>query len=507
VGRAHPAQRERAAVVNAPPPIATEHGRISGIAVGDVQHFRNIPYAAPPFGARRFRPPVSPDAWDGVRDGTVAGPGAPQPITAETADGGYFNPAAWGEDCLTLEVWTPDPAASSPVMVWIHGGGFLFGAGSVSAHSGRTFARDGIVHVSINYRLGVEGFLPLGDDSDNLGLRDQVFALEWVQRNIAAFGGDPDNVTIFGESGGAVGVMHLLAMPSARGLFQRAIAQSGSPFASVPLAEGEKMTRRLAKQLGVAATREGLASVPVATTAARSLAFGTGFINPLRNGNAAFLLSPFRAVYGTPTLPEPPIVAARADNAVPLLTGTNRNEASDFARAFGQAGFVGRLLSDYSRLLMGGGGAVGRSYRLGPRSIAPGTPLLEAVWTDWSFRIPTIRLVEARRAPSHVYEFHWESPAVPPGLGSVHTLEIPFVRDDLTSLPASSAQGAAQLGSNPPVELAHRMHAAWVEYATTGDPGWPAYEPSVRATMVFDTESRLVADAASVERLIWEGRR
>ena len=486
----------------------TEYGSVRGAEVDGLALFRNIPYAAPPFGERRFRPPVAPEPWEGVRDGTVAGPGAPQPVNADTLAIDYFNPPAWGEDCLTLEVWTPDVAGGAPVMVWIHGGGFMFGVGSAPAHNGRTFARDGIVHVSINYRLGVEGFLPLGEGADNLGLRDMVAALEWVQRNIAVFGGDPDNVTIFGESGGAVGVMHVLAMPSARGLFARAIAQSGSPFASVPLAEGEKMASRFAKRLGLRATREALSAVAVERTIAESLPFGTAFVtNPIANGTSAFMLSPFRAVYGTPSLPTAPVEAARDDAGVPLLTGTNLNEAYEFAHALDGRGILSRAVMEIARRMMGGVGRVARAYRRAPRAVPSGMPLLEAVWSDWSFRIPTIRLVEARRAPSYLYDFRWGSPSIAKGLGSVHTLEIPFMRDDFDSLLATGEWGRALLGANPPAGLAARMHAAWVAFATTGDPGWPAYEPGRRSTMVFDEVSAVVSDPVRAERLAWEGKR
>jgi len=488
--------------------VETEYGRIEGVEVDGLSVIRNIPYAAPPFGERRFRPPVPPEKWDGVRDGTVSGPSAPQPIDDETRSINYFNPERWGEDCLTLEVWTPDTSGSAPVMVWIHGGGFMFGVGSAPGHSGRTFARDGIVHVAINYRLGVEGFLPLPDGGDNLGLRDQVAALEWVQRNIASFGGDPDNVTIFGESGGAVGVMHVLAMPSARGLFQRAIAQSGSPFASVSLAEQEKKTRQFAKRLGVPATREGLATVSPEKAAAEAFRFSIEFIsNPIANGSSSFMLSPFRAAFDSPSLPLSPVDAARAEEGVPLMTGTNRNESYEFANMLNAPGFQARLVSGLAQLMMAGVGRIGRSYREGPRKIPKGFRLLEAIWSDWSFRIPTIRLVEARRARTHLYEFRWESPSLPKGVGSIHTIEIPFVRDDFVSVLDAGAWGEALVGTNPPAALATAMHGAWVSYARTGDPGWPAYELDTRSTMVFDEHSEVVDDPAAVERKAWEGRR
>jgi para-nitrobenzyl esterase len=488
--------------------VATEHGRIEGLESDGLLLFRNIPYAAPPFGENRYRPPVPPTPWDGVRDGTIAGAAAPQPINDETTDVGYFNPTAWGHDCLTLEIWTPDTVGSRPVMVWIHGGGFLFGVGSAPSHSGRTFARDGIVHVAINYRLGVEGFLPLGEGSDNLGLRDMVASLEWVQRNIAAFGGDPDNVTIFGESGGAVGVMHVLAMPSARGLFRRAIAESGSPLVSVSLAEGEKKTREFAKLLGVAPTRDAFAAVPVQKTVDASFTFGLDFVkNPLKNGVAAFGLSPYRAVFGTPTLPEAPIETARGEEGVPLLTGTNRNEAYDFVKLIDQGGVKSRIVASIGRRMMGGVGRIARAYRTGPRAVAAGIPLFEAVWTDWAFRIPTIRLAEARRAPTHLYEFRWETPTMPAGLASIHTLEIPFMRDDLAALIDTGEWGQGIIGTTPPQGLADTMHSAWVGYAKTGDPGWPVYETSERNTMIFDEHSEVQHDPAGAERVAWEGKR
>ena len=488
---------------------ATEYGLITGLEREGYSLFRNVPYAAPPFEDRRFRPPAPPERWDGVRDGTIAGPAAPQPSDDASRAEHYMSAPHWGEDCLTLEISTPDRSGSLPVMVWIHGGGFLFGAGSVPINSGHTFARDGIVQVVINYRLGVEGFLPLGEDADNLGLRDQVAALEWVQRNIRAFGGDPDNVTIFGQSAGAISVMMLLAMPSARGLFHRAISESGSPVAAVPLTEAEKATRRMAKQLRVPPIREGFASVPMQRLIDESLTFGLGFVkNPIRNGAAAFMLTPFRPVSGTPSLPLPPLEAAQRDQGVPLVAGTTRNECYDFIRDLLDPGAVAvRIFAAFGRQLMGGRGKVARAYRHGQRKLVGGVPLFEAVWTDWAFRIPTIRLAEARHATSYLYEFHWESPTLPKGLGSVHALEIPFMRDDLATATQLGNWGPTLLGSDPPQELAERMHSAWVSFAKTGSPGWSRYETVGRATMIFDTQSTLATDPAGIERMAWAGRR
>ena len=492
---------------------STEQGDVEGLMEAGLAVFRNIPFAAPPFGARRFKPPQPPTKWDGVRDATVSGPAAPQPkLDADPIDELYFNAAVTGEDCLTLEIWTPEPgAARLPVMVWIHGGGYMFGRGSAPAHSGRMFARDGVVHVAINYRLGVDGFIYLGEGTDNLGLRDQVAALEWVQRNIAAFGGDPSNVTIFGQSGGGVSIMNLLAMPSARGLFVRAIAQSGSPIVSVLPDEAERTTRRLAKRLGVAPTRAGFESTTVAQTVAETMPFALNFVNPLRNGAAAFQLSPFRAVHGTPTLPQPPIPAAAATAGVPLMTGTTAHETIGFLKVLGRFDGINPFLGWYFNWLMGVKRPMRDAYRHGPRKITNSLALIEAAWTDWAFRMPTLRLVETRVAaapavPTWVYEFRWQSPGFPAGLGSFHSLEMPFMRDDLATLQALPGS-EAWLGTRPPAALANVMHAAWVRFATTGDPGWPKYELGDRKTMIFDEVCEVVADAAAPARQAWKGYR
>lgn len=489
--------------------VSTEYGVLEGSEDAGLSVFRNIPYAAPPFGSLRFHYPVPPQGWEGVRDATTAGPAPFQPaMPADDVDTMHYMPSVQGEDCLTLEVWTPDPgAAALPVMVWIHGGGFMLGSGSAPGYSGRNFARDGVVHIGINYRLGVEGFIYLGEGTDNLGLRDMVAALEWVQRNIAAFGGDPTNVTIFGQSGGAVGVMNLLAMPSARGLFARAIASSGSSAAGISIKDATAVTRRLAKRLGVPATREGLASVPVERTVAATLPLAYDYVNPTRRESTIFLISPYRAVYGTPSLPVPIVDAARTDQGVPLVTGTARNETVGFLAALGSYEKINPLVGFYGRRVFGVTPRIQAAYKGGPRHISSAPALLEAAWTDWGFRIPTLRLAEARTAPTWVYEFRWENPLLPAGLGSAHATDNAFVRDDLDGVLAYGKAGEAMVGPNPPAALATQMHDAWVRFAKTGDPGWPQYDLDQRLTMVFNTTSEVVADAAAPEREAWALRR
>jgi carboxylesterase 2/para-nitrobenzyl esterase len=232
--------------------VETRAGRLRGSIGIDAVVFKGVRYAAPPFGVNRMRPPKPVAAWDGVRDALTFGPKSPQVAYPPGIAEGIPELVGQGEDCLSLNIWTPDVGALGlPVMVWIPGGMFEFHAtGATPFYDGTRFARDGVVCVTISYRVGAEGFLYLGDGLANLGLLDQIAALEWVQQNLAAFGGDPGNVTIFGESAGAMSVATLMTMPRAKGLFGRAIAESGNtPNVNSP-ATAERISRRLAELLG-----------------------------------------------------------------------------------------------------------------------------------------------------------------------------------------------------------------------------------------------------------------
>ncbi|MFE7503823.1 carboxylesterase/lipase family protein [Promicromonospora sp. NPDC057488] len=490
--------------------VRTEFGTVQGITRDGLYLFRNIPYAAPPFGRNRFRPPVPPEPWDGVRDGTRPGPAAPQPA-GQGLLGTVYGPPGVGEDCLTLEVCTPDPSTVGlPVLVHIHGGGFFSGAGSAPGYSGQNFARHGIVHVGINYRLGIDGFLYLGDGTDNLGLRDQSAALEWVQRNITAFGGDPGRVTIFGQSGGAVSVFDHLAMPASRGLFSRAIAQSGHPASTVDADEALRITRQVARRLRVAPTVEGLRDISIPRTVAATQAtlarFGAGILTGDRR---ALLLSPFRGVHETESLPSSAWRLAKIGSVqanLPVLTGTVRNEAVEILTMIGSSPWLAPFVRRGLRSGIGIDRALRNAYRSGPRHITNPSAVAEAAWTDWGFRMPTLRYATARTAPTWVYEFRWQAETRPPLRGASHGIDLPFVRDDLERVAAAGDAGHELLGSHPPVELATAMHAAWVRFAQTGDPGWAPYTTDDRTTMVFDSRSEVVADAAGLERRAWEGR-
>ncbi|MCO1654143.1 carboxylesterase/lipase family protein [Pseudonocardia humida] len=487
--------------------VLTGEGAVAGVVDRGAVRFRGIPYAAAPYGARRFLPPMPVERWEGVRDTSEFGPGSPQGRFEGDPFDAYFNPHVQGEDSLTLDVWTPDPAtAGLPVMVWIHGGGFITGTGSAPAHDGRTFARDGIVHVGVNYRLGVDGFAFFGDGTENLGLRDQIAALEWVRRNIEHFGGDPSNVTVFGQSAGAVAILELLAMPAARGLFARAIAMSGSPVVATDAAGAARVTARLAERYGVAPEREAFAGLSLERTLAEIIPMALEFVDPSQWGVDAFTVSPYRGVCGTASMPESPMAAART-STVPLMTGTVRNETTGFLAGLGLLETLPDERAEQMLALLGVDDDIRQAYTAGPRRLRTGAQLVEAAWTDWLFRVPTLELVERRTAPTHVYEFHWESPSFPEGFGANHALEVPFIRDDLAGLAAVGPAGLALLGPDAPQQLATSMHDAFAAFAKNGDPGWAPYGPTDRTTMVFDTVSTVQNDPAAMARKAWEGKR
>ena len=481
----------------------TTGGAVRGRRSDGVSSYLGIPYAAPPFGADRLRAPRPPDRWDGVRDARTFGPTAPSPSFAPPLDALLPDVHVPGDGCLNLNVWTPDTgAAGLPVLVWIHGGAFRNGSSAVPWYFGDRFARDGVVCVTLNYRLGCEGFLYLDDGPANRGLLDQVAALEWVRHNIRAFGGDPDNVTVFGVSAGAMSVAALLSMPGSIGLFRRAIAQSGAGHQVLTTATARAVTRELADRLGVVPTVDGVGAVSAGRLIVEQRRLSDDIATePDRWGEIGLDKLPFAPVVDGDVLAMRPIdaIADGAGAEVDLLVGTNRDElrlylvpngvidAIDHAAL---SGFAARLGLDPSRC---------SAYTTG--STDPGATFAD-MYTDWYFRIPALRMAEAHRGRSHVYEFAWGSPLFDGRLGACHALEVAFVFDTV-----DEPGGGPLLGPNPPRDLAKVMHAAWVAFARTGDPGWAPYRPGDRATMCFDEASSVVTDPRSARRTAWEGIR
>ncbi len=500
--------------------VETRHGIVAGRRVGRVLQWRGIPYAAPPVGSRRWCPPEPPSPWAGARDATAFGPAAPQPPSKLQLLLGT-RAAGWQEDCLYLNVFAPadgdakDGNRGWPVMVWIHGGAFIGGSGSVRWYDGSTFASRGAVVVTINYRLGALGFLDLssvdGDrcaSSGNCGLLDQTAALRWVRDNIAGFGGDPGRITVFGQSAGAMSIGALLAMPAAAGLFHRAILESGSTGAHRTREQAARVTTRMLDALGADAgvDVDRLRELPVQRIVDAQLAV-------TRGSDFGGYLS-FRPVVDGVDLPESPasVIAGGSATGVRVLVGTNADEMTLFL-AYDPGALPGE--DDLERRVTGLLGPVasatlGEGYRLTRPETEPAARL-SAMLTDLVFRIPAVRLAEAvaaaGSAPAWVYRFDWPSPLFGGRLGATHSLEIPFVWDilDLPGVALFTGEGRGRR------KLADSMHRAWLAFAASGDPSipqlppWPAYRPPERATMVFDADCRVEEDPGGAERALWDG--
>jgi para-nitrobenzyl esterase len=501
------------------PIVGTRQGAVRGTVSDGIHIFRGIPYAAPPFGPNRLRPPALPEPWTGIRDAFEDGVVAPQGSSVGTDAEGFLPPGGPvpGEDCLNLTIWTPGPGLSRvPVMVWITGGAFEFG--SAAWYDGSRFARDGVVCVAINYRPGAEGFLALRDTVANRGLLDQIAALKWVRDNIAAFGGDPDRVTVCGQSAGAMSIGDLLAIPRAEGLFRRAILESGASHHVLLRSDALRIGERLAAKLGVAPARGEVAALPwdhVLAAQGDVKADLLAHPDPAAWGIEAIATSmPFHPVIDGDVVPAAPIerIRAGASAGVDVLIGTNVDDWRLFLAASGMLGQVSddmvtgpvERYGSQSAAAYGLGTAELASYRRAPGTEIAGH-LLSTIETDWWCRIPAIRLADAHAGGTgrtYMYEFAWPSPVADGLFGACHALEIPFVFDTLNA--GSGQMLGGLLGDNPPQELATSMHGAWVEFISNGDPGWPAYELGKRATMRFDERSAVVDDPRRWERELWE---
>ncbi|HEX4870545.1 MAG TPA: carboxylesterase/lipase family protein [Moraxellaceae bacterium] len=503
---------------SAAPQVLCRLGHVAGVARSGVEQFRGIPYAQPLRPGRRVAAPEPVAAWTGVRDATRWAPAAPQ------EDIPFMGTGAFGEDCLALNIWRPQHRPGPlPVMVWIHGGGFATGASHQALYDASALARDnGVVVVSLNYRLGILGFgewasLGIADAVSNAGLRDQILALEWVRDHIADFGGDPGNVTVFGESAGGMSIACLLASPLARDLFRRAIIQSGSPDHVVSPAEAARITQRFAEAAGGDASACLRGPLDAIVAAQRAC-----FAATVNRGDHARPVPQFGMTlmprFGDDVLPEPPLAALRrgASADIPVLLGTTVDEWTLFylapqAMGRGQARpepDAARLLHEFERTLPGGGAAMLEAYR-GLMPDVPGSEVFCAYETDRMFRIPTVRLAEARfgqAAPTWHYLFDWPC-AWNRRLRSCHVMEVPFVFG-ITSQPT----GQFFTGGGETAErLSAQVRAAWTAFARghapagPGWPEWPPYAEGARATLRIGAETVRQDDPEADRRRLWQG--
>jgi para-nitrobenzyl esterase len=506
-----------AATDAASPVVATKSGKVVGLAAGGVCTFKGIHYGANPEGAMRFMPPVPPMPWSETAEALNYGDLAPQNLSGASgsdirvAMGDIFGPGKVSENCLVLNVWTPNlTRGTRPVMVWLHGGGYTGGSDGAPTYDGTNLARKrNVVVVGINHRLNVFGYLYLGKiggakyaDSGNAGMLDCVLALEWVRDNIAHFGGDPNNVTIFGESGGGGKVSVLMAMPPAKGLFHKAIVESGSTLRVSTPDEADAAARKYLAQLKIATDRvDDLQKVPMEDMLAAMRAL---------TGPNSIRLGPVVDGRSLPRQPFDPDAPAQSAN-IPMLIGTNGTETTALLGiadaslfSLNEADMRAKLRS---YLHVSDDAQIDSLVAVYKKRRPDATPsdIYFAVTTDRMMRMNAVTQAERKAAeqaaPAYMYIFDWRSPVLGGKLRSPHGIELAFVFDNTDKTTGMNGTGSDL------APLAEKVSAAWAAFARTGNPNapglphWPAYDAATRATMIFGDECKVVNDPGKDERL------
>ncbi len=499
--------------------VQTTAGRVRGLLIDRVQAFKGIPYGGSTATAMRFLPPTKPQSWTGVRDAFTLGPRSPQFDSELVPEFAPLNlREAAGEDCLCLNLWTRGTSSGSkrPVMVWLHGGGYSAGSAGFVCYDGKELARKhDVVVIGVNHRLNVFGYLYVADlggakyaEAGNPGQRDIIAALEWVRDNVAAFGGDPGNVTLFGQSGGAGKISTLMAMPAARGLFHRAIVQSGSTVTGVPRDTATKAAEAYMTRVGLQPHQiDELQKLPAEKLLA-AMRGGPGGPGGPGGGGGGLPLSPVidgKSLLANPFDPTAPAVSAD----VPLLIGSTETEVTwsintkydplDDAALKARVKDVLRLQDD------GRAEQLISTYKRG-RPKASNLDLALIIATDASnFRTGTDTQAERKaalgKAPTYMYRFAWYSPVSGGRIRAMHCLDIPFVFDNVDACRVVTGDGADRY------PLAERMSKAWVAFARTGNPNhsglpsWQPFDATRRTTMLFNNDCTVVDDPYREERL------
>ncbi len=494
--------------------VQTTAGKIRGTVHNKVHAFKGVPYGASTAGDHRFMPPAKPQPWTGVRDCLELGPRSPQLVSSFKGQViPEFEPMdraePISEDCLRLNLWTAGvgPAGKRPVMVWLHGGGYTSGSGGFICYDGeRMAAKQDVVVITVNHRLTAVGFLYLGDlggakyaDSGNAGMLDLVAALEWVRDNAAAFGGDPGNVTIFGQSGGGGKVSTLMAMPSAKGLFHRAVVQSGAAIKGVSREAATKTAQAFMAKLNLKPNQvDELQKIPMEQLMA---ATDGGNGPPLNFGPVV----DGRALPTDPFDPAAPAISAD----IPLLIGTVETEvtffASQYVEPLDDAGLHQRVKQTLRKASDAQVDKVIAAYKAG-RPKANNTDIYLIIASDATFRAGVMleadRKAAQGKAPVYNYYFTWRTPVRDGKLRTPHTLEIPFVFDVVDLEKSLTGTGKDRY------PLANKMSSSWAAFARTGNPNckelphWEAFDSQHRATMIFDNECRLVNDPHGSEQAL-----
>jgi para-nitrobenzyl esterase len=508
--RAHAQESATGAVVEA------GNGKVRGTVHKGIHSFKGIPYGGSTTGKNRFMAPTKPESWAGVRDATKFGPWSPQNMryTQTLAPQADILVEGMGEDCLVLNVWTPEPNSNRkrPVMFWNHGGGWTQESASWQWVNGESMARRGdVVVVNVNHRLNLFGYCYLGDiggekyeSSGHAGVLDLVAALEWVRDNISQFGGDPGNVMVFGESGGGLKTCTLLAMPQAQGLFHRAGIESGQLIRANTRERANESARALMAELGISKDR-----VDEMQKVSSELLLSAMAVVSARGGTAATQFSPFVDGKIEPQSPFDP-VATPVSATIPILVGSNTHERAFFSISQDPGAFNMDEAGLQKRAVALAGAEKAPQLIELYKTKYPNSKICELFFrmaTDRSNALPVTTLADRKfaqgKAPVYVYMFAWHSPAMGGMLGAPHTSELPFVFDN-TDVPKHMTTG-----SPAEKELAAQVCEAWIQFARSanpshkGLPNWPAYTPTERSAMILNTKSEVVNDPLAEERKFW----
>jgi para-nitrobenzyl esterase len=494
----------------------TTYGRVRGVEASGIKVFKGIPYGASTAGKNRFMPPAAPAKWSGVRDALTYGSSAPQSEPGARRTASAIAVAAAGlpsesEDCLVLNVWTPAvrDGRRRPVMFWCHGGGFATGSGSSPVTEGLNLARRGdVVVVTINHRLNVLGFTSLEEaggtefaSSGDVGMLDIVAALRWVRDNIAEFGGDPNTVMIFGQSGGGRKVATLLAMPPAKGLFHRATIESGATLRLVEPDQGTRVARELMSTLGIPKDRvRDLQTVPLDRLM-------SAYFEVVRKMNVDQMTQGFSPLVDGLAVPRHPFHpnASAVSADVPVMLGSTRTELTSSARPEDFELTDAAMRTRIRQLLGNHADDALKVYQKANPGATP-SDIYFLIASDHRYSGPVMKIAERRAAlgkgPVYLYYFRWETPVDGGRLKSPHTIEIPFAFDNVKAATRLTGGGPEAMA------LADKVSDTWIAFAKTGNPNqpkmprWSAFNATDRPTMVFDTESRVVNDPIKEQRLV-----
>lgn len=481
--------------------VTSKLGKLTGKVNENIATFYAIPYAQDPFiEGRRFQAPQASEAWEGVLDSTLAKPAPPQPGRDQQTE------LLGAPGDLTLNIWIPTSAINEtsklPVMVWIPGGAFIRGDASESVYDGSSFAGQGVIVVTVNYRVGVDGFMHIEGAPDNRGILDQILALNWVKDNIEAFGGDPKQVTLFGQSAGAESVAILLGTEKANGLFHKAILQS-PPMQSLSQNEASRITKVFAEKLEVPATIKGISSIAYPQLVSTVSAMGNTITKRSEWGQLSWGGTAFLPVRDNTLIADTPMnnLLKNVNPSIPVIVGSTDQESRLYLLPSGeldstQADKIPLFLDDLQL-----SGAPLERYSQGKNKIAYGE-IYAQIQSDYTFRMPALhiaeQLVKNGNSVWH-YNFSWQSLAFAGRLGAAHFVDVPFAFNTIYAPDATPF-----VGRQPPETLAKEIHNHWIAFAKSGKVTWTPYNLQERATMRFDVTSQEVKDPGRELRLLWQ---